>query len=360
MIIRSLDETYIIAEIGQNHNGDINIAKKLIDQLDNYPYDTSTGERLQKANAIKLTKRDLSDELTVEAYNKPYDGPNSFGETYGEHREFLELSYEDHVELGKYIKSRGFEFVETICSLSAMKLLDMIQVDKIKVASRDLTNIPLLTALSERSEPIILSTGMANEKDLYQALEIFRRGKNKEVSVLHCLSEYPARSLNLNLRTITWLQEKVPSRLPGKRVKIGYSDHSIGTFIPVGAVALEAKIIEKHVTLDTSMKGSDHAGSADMSTFRDMVRDIRMLERALGYEWLIRDASVEQTRIKLERSLATKNTIQANAVVALEDLHMISPGSGLKWEDRDLIIGKRAKMDILANTLVTEDMVEDE
>jgi sialic acid synthase len=352
MIQRSLDETYIIAEIGQNHNGDINIAKKLIDQLDNYPYDTSTGERLQKANAIKLTKRDLSDELSAEAYNKPYEGKHSFGKTYGEHREFLELSYEEHVELGHYIRSRGFELVETICSLNAIKLLDMIKVDRIKVASRDLTNIPLLFALSQRPEPIIISTGMADETDLYKALEILRTGINKSVSVLHCVSEYPTKSMNINLRTLTWLQEKVPVRIPNKKVIIGYSDHSIGTHIPTAAVALKAKIIEKHVTLDTSMKGSDHAGSADTGTFREMVRDIRMLERSLGYEWMMRESSVQGSREKLERSLAAKKTINAGQVIELHDLHMISPGTGLKWEHTDSLIGKQAKVEIPANTLL--------
>ena len=143
-LVKSNKEVYIIAEIGQNHNGDINIAKKIINQLDRYPYDEINGNRFNKVNAIKLTKRDLDEELSKEGMEKSYSGKNSFGATYGEHRKFLELTYKQHAKLGEYIKSKGFEFVETLCSVKCLSLLDIVKVDKIKIASRDLTNIPLI------------------------------------------------------------------------------------------------------------------------------------------------------------------------------------------------------------------------
>ena len=275
-LIKSKKETYIIAEIGQNHNGDIKIAKKLIDHIDKYSYDEITGNRFNKASAIKLTKRDLTEELSVEQMRRPYEGPNSFGKTYGEHREFLELSYEEHVELGEYIRSKGFEYVQTFCSVKTLRLLDMTIVDKIKVASRDLTNTPLIEAIANRKEDVILSIGMADKNDLETALNIFRSKNKSNISILHCLSQYPAEYTNLNLNTIKFLLEKYPE------YQIGYSDHSLGTHIPVAATALGASIIEKHVTLDTNMKGSDHIGSADMVTFHQMVHDIRALEFSLG------------------------------------------------------------------------------
>ena len=123
MFKKNKKETYIIAEIGQNHNGDVALAKKLIDQLDRYPYDEITGNRFNKVNAIKLTKRDLSEELSKEGMGRPYITPNSFGATYGEHREYLELSYKEHAELGKYIKSKGFEFIETLCSVKCLEIV---------------------------------------------------------------------------------------------------------------------------------------------------------------------------------------------------------------------------------------------
>ena len=351
MLVRSEKEIYIIAEIGQNHNGDINIAKKIINQLDNFPYDKISKNRFQKVNAIKLTKRDLTEELSRDGMDTPYTGINSFGTTYGIHREFLELSYEQHVELGNYIKSKDFEFIETICSVKCLKLLDMVEVDKIKVASRDLTNIPLIEALSQRHEPVILSTGMADEIDLNNALDIFKRNGKTNISILHCLSQYPAEYNKLNLNTIGYLKENY------KDYTIGYSDHSLGTHIPVVSVALGAEIIEKHVTLDTNMKGTDHKGSANIQTFTKMVHDIRSLEFSLGDYKLQCDPSVKPSKIKLERSLAFKNSKKSGDIITVDDLHMISPGDGYKWCDRDKFIEKRVLVNVESNTLLTKNMI---
>jgi len=346
-LVKSNTETYIIAEIGQNHNGDINIAKKLIDQIDRYTYDEISGDRFNKCNGIKLTKRDLDEELSKEGMERPYTGPNSFGATYGEHREFLELSYEDHAELGNYIKSKGFDFVQTLCSVKTLKLLDMVEVDKIKVASRDLTNIPLIEAIAKRPEDVILSTGMSDEYDLSAVMDIFEANNKKNVSILHCLSQYPSEYKNLNLNTIQWLKEKY-------NYTIGYSDHSLGTHIPVAAVAMGAEIIEKHVTLDTSMKGTDHKGSADMNTFHTMVHDIRSLEFSMG-EWeMKRDDSVSAAKEKLERSLAFNKKLNVGDPIRLEDLHMISPGNGCKWQDKDKFIGKMINRPVDKNTLIED------
>ena len=349
MFKKNKNETYIIAEIGQNHNGDINIAKKIIDQLDRYPYDEITGNRFNKVNAIKLTKRDLSEELSKEGMERPYTGPNSFGSTYGKHREFLELSYKEHIELGKYIKSKGFDFVETLCSIKCLSLLDMVEVDKIKIASRDLTNIPLLKELSKRPEPIILSTGMADKHDLLNALNILDPKKIKDISILHCLSQYPAEYTNLNLNTIKYLNKNYSNLY-----KIGYSDHSLGTHIPVAAVAMGATIIEKHVTLDTKMKGTDHPGSANIETFIKMVHDIRALEFSLGDHTIECNPSVIPAKNKLERSLAFNKDLKKGHIIKEEDLHMISPGDGYKWVDKKLFIGKKLKNNIEYNTLLDE------
>jgi len=347
-LIQNLNETYIIAEIGQNHNGDIDIAKKIIDQLDRYPYDEITGDRFNKVNAIKLTKRDLTEELSKEGMNRPYKGSNSFGLTYGEHREFLELSYEEHVELGQYIKSKGFEFVETLCSVKCLRLLDMVKVDKIKIASRDLTNVPLINSLSKRPEPIILSTGMANEIDLQNALNIFSSNNKTNISILHCLSQYPAEYNNLNLNTIKYLQNRYPQYL------IGYSDHSLGSHIPVAAKAMGAEIIEKHVTLDTKMKGTDHPGSADIETFVKMVHDLRAVEFSLGDQKIECNPSVISAKNKLERSLAFNKDLNKGDIIKEQDLHMISPGDGYKWDDKNLFIGNKLKLNIEYNTLLNE------
>lgn len=158
-------ETYIIGEIGQNHNGSVDIAKLITELVARPVREDTFGIDLKPMNAVKLTKRDLNEELTTTQMNRIYDTPNSFGRTYGEHRAFLELSDEEHFEVYKYAKSLGLEFVETLCAKGCLSLLKLFTPDYLKVASRDLTNLPLLAAMAETKLPIILSTGMAGKKN---------------------------------------------------------------------------------------------------------------------------------------------------------------------------------------------------
>ena len=340
------NEIYVIAEIGQNHNGDINICKKLIDQLVVYSYDEITGERLNTINAIKLTKRDMNEELTNEAMKIEYKGRNSFGKTYGEHREFLELSYEEHCEISDYVRGKGVDFIDTLCSPSTVKLTEMTKIDKIKIASRDLTNIPLLNEIGKTNLDVILSTGMAGKKEIDNALKIIDDGV-RHVSILHCLSQYPAEYSRLNLSSIKKLQQ-----IYGKEHTIGYSDHSIGSHIPLAAVAMGAKIIEKHVTLDRNMKGTDHKGSAEPQEMKELVHNIRTFEKSIGEENIFRDESVTSASDKLERSLALKNNLKKNQIISKDDIYMISPGNGFKWNDIGKFVGKKINKDLEKNTLL--------
>ena len=160
-----MEATYIIGEIGQNHNGSVDIAKLLTELVSRPITEEDFGLALMPIDAVKLTKRDLAEELSSSQMNRPYDTPNSFGKTYGEHRQFLELSDEEHYEVYKYAKSLGLDFVETLCAKGCLSLLRLFTPDRLKVASRDLTNLPLLEALAETRIPIILSTGMAGKKN---------------------------------------------------------------------------------------------------------------------------------------------------------------------------------------------------
>jgi sialic acid synthase SpsE len=158
--------TYIIGEIGQNHNGSIDLAKVIIDLISRPIEEKVFGIELKGMDAVKLTKRDLKQELSASQMNRIYDSPHSFGKTYGEHRAFLELDDEEHFEIYKYSKNKGLEFVETLCAIGCLSIFKYFTPDKLKVASRDLTNIPLLNALAETEVPIILSTGMSGQKEL--------------------------------------------------------------------------------------------------------------------------------------------------------------------------------------------------
>lgn len=338
-------ETYIIGEIGQNHNGSVDIAKLITELVSRPVKEELFGLDLKPINAVKLTKRDLNEELTTTQMNRIYDTPNSFGRTYGEHRAALELSDEEHFEVYKYAKSLGLEFVETLCAKGCLSLLKLFTPDYLKVASRDLTNLPLLEAMAETKLPIILSTGMAGKKELDDALEVITR-YHSDISILHCVSQYPTQPDNLNLNTILYLKEHYP------QYKIGFSDHTIGISAPVVAVGMGAEIIEKHITIDRRMKGTDQAGSLGPDGVNRMVRDIRICEKWLGTKDLYIDKSVAGSKVKLERSIATRRDIKAGEVITENDLHMLSPGDGFKWSQKDEVIGKKLLVDIPKNEVI--------
>lgn len=343
--------TYLIGEIGQNHNGDVEIAKKLIDIVASPVQDKLFGTELKPMNAVKLTKRDLKEELSASAMNKPYTGFHSFGKTYGEHRAFLELSDEEHFELYSYAKSKGLDFVDTLCAKGCLSIFRYFEPDKLKVASRDLTNIPLLAALAETKIPIILSTGMGGKQELDRALDVIT-AYHSDITILHCLSEYPSQYKNINLNTIPYLIEQYPD------YTIGYSDHSIGIMIPVAAVAMGAKVIEKHITLDRKMKGTDHAGALAPDGIYRMVRDIRNLEKSFGEKGMFISDAIKETRVKLERSIASKRAIAKNEIISEADIHLLSPGDGFKWHEKDRVIGKRALQDISKDEIIYHQMIE--
>lgn len=337
--------TYIIGEIGQNHNGSVDIAKLIIDVVSRPVVDKLFGNKLKGMDAVKLTKRDLNQELSASQMAKPYDSPHSFGRTYGEHREFLELTDDEHFEIYKYAKSYGLDFVETLCAKGCLSLLKLFTPDKLKVASRDLTNLPLLSAMAETKIPIILSTGMGGAKEIDNALEVITK-YHSNIGILHCVSEYPTRYENVNLKTIKYLQNNY------SEFTIGYSDHTIGIATPIAAVAMGAEIIEKHITLDRMMKGTDQAGSLAVEGIERMVRDIRNLENSFGREDIFIADSVQTARFKLERSIATIKDLKAGHIICETDLHLLSPGDGLKWDERKKLIGKVISHDIPANEII--------
>lgn len=343
-----MNSTYIIGEIGQNHNGSVDIAKLIVDLVSRPVREEVFNLDLRPMDAVKLTKRDLNEELTDSQMNRPYDSPHSFGKTYGEHRAFLELTDEEHFEVYRHAKSKGLEFVETLCSRGCLSLLKLFTPDRLKVASRDLTNLPLLEAMAETRIPIILSTGMAGTKELDDALEVITR-YHQQISILHCVSQYPTHPDNLNLLTIPYLQKHYG------QYTIGFSDHTIGIAAPVVAVGMGAKIIEKHITIDRRMKGTDQQGSLGPDGVNRMIRDIRIAERWMGREELYQDPAVAAAKIKLERSIATRRMLRPGDVIQESDLHLLSPGDGYKWADRSQVIGRTVGKEIPRNEIIYPD-----
>ncbi len=322
--------TYIIAEIGQNHNGDIRIAKKLIDMA------VSCG-----ANAVKFQKRDIPSELTKEAFNKPYDNPNSFGKTYGEHRMFLEFSEKQHLELKEYANSVGIVYFCTPCDVPSVELLERIGCPFYKVASRDLTNIPLLEKLGTTGKPVIISTGMADLEDIDDAFAALKRGP-ESVIIMQCTSEYPCHLENVNLKAMETLRKKY-------KCIVGLSDHTSGIIVSAAASVMGASLIEKHITLDRTMKGTDQPGSLEYSGLKKLIDYIRGIEIAMGDGEKTVSPATKAAKEKLARSITSKQFIPANTIVTEEMLCLKSPGTGLKWKNRTEIIGKKSLRDIDAD-----------
>ncbi len=344
------NHTYVIGEIGQNHNGSVDLAKLLVEIAARPVKEQLFGLDLKPMDAVKLTKRDLKEELSASQMARPYNSPHSFGKTYGEHRAFLELSDEEHYEVYKYAKSHNLDFVETLCSKGCLTLLKLFTPDRLKVASRDLTNLPLLDLMAETKIPIILSTGMAGKKELDDAINVITK-HHDNISILHCVSQYPTEPKNANLKTITYLQKNYP------QYTVGYSDHTIGISAPIAAVAMGAKIIEKHITIDRNMKGTDQAGSLGIDGIYRMMRDIRIIEMSMGEEDIFIDPSVKAAKEKLERSIATKREIKAGEKITEDDIHLLSPGDGFKWHEKDAVVGKIAKRDIPKDEIIYPDFI---
>jgi 3-deoxy-D-glycero-D-galacto-nononate 9-phosphate synthase len=346
-----MKSTYIIGEIGQNHNGSVDVAKLIIDVASRPVKDDLFGLEHKSMDAVKLTKRDLKAELSASQMERPYNSPHSFGKTYGEHRAFLELSDEQHFELYQYAKAKSMDFVETLCAKGCLSLLKLFTPDRLKVASRDLTNLPLLEAMAETKIPMILSTGMGGTSELDNALDVITR-YHGNISILHCLSEYPSQYKNINLKTILFLKNRYPKYV------IGYSDHSIGISIPLAAVSMGAEVIEKHITLDRKMKGTDQAGSLGLDGIWRMMRDIRNLELAIGEEKMFIHESVIVASHKLERSIASNKLLPLGHTITEADIHLLSPGDGIKWVNRKELLGKKVKQIIPKDEIIYPSLIE--
>jgi sialic acid synthase SpsE len=255
---------FIVAEIGLNHNGRMDTARALIDAA------AKAG-----ADAVKLQKRDAKACLTQAALDAPYTGRNSFGPTYGAHRAALELTGDQWAELREYAVGQGLMFFGSAFDVKSLEVLAKLGLPAIKIPSCDLTHTELLHAALATDLPLILSTGMATEVELDKAVDTLAPARaTRHLAMLHCVSGYPVENPDANLRRMDWLKRYA--------VPVGYSGHEKGIAISVAAVARGATILERHLTLDRTMPGPDHAASLEPVGFTRLVRDVRKVEAALG------------------------------------------------------------------------------
>ncbi len=313
---------YVIAEIGNNHQGRLETAMEMF--------------RVAKecgADAVKLQKRDNRCLYTKASYNKPYDHENSFGKTYGEHREFLEFGWSEYQELMAYGKEIGITVVATAFDIPSAEFLAKLDVPAFKVASGDLKNIPLLTHIASYGKPMVISTGGGTMADVNRAYDAIMP-INQQLGILQCTAGYPAEFDELNLRVITTFRERFPN------ATIGLSSHDNGIAMAIAAFMLGARIVEKHFTFNHTWKGTDHAFSLEPSGFRKLVRDLDRLKVAIG-DGVKRtyDSEVEPI-VKMGKKLVAARDLPAGHTLRREDLAIKSPGDGIQPYEIDKVIGR--------------------
>ena len=332
---------YVIAEIGHNHQGDVELAKRLIDAA-----------KECGVNAVKLQKRSNRTLYTRDFYDQPYDNELSFGHTYGEHREALELGTDDYRELLLHAREAGVALFATAFDFESADLLAELDVPAFKFASGDLTNTPLQRHVAAFGKPMFLSTGGGTLADVQRAVDTILP-LNEQLCVLQCTAAYPAAVEDLNLNVITTLREHFPSLV------IGLSDHQNGIAMAVVAYMLGARVIEKHFTLDHALKGRDHAFSLMPEGMRRLVRDLHRVPAALG-DAEKRPLPIEADPLeKMGKKLVAARELELGHVLAAADLAIKSPADGgLPPYELDRLVGRRLRRPIAVEDFVTFDDVE--
>jgi sialic acid synthase len=332
---------YVIAEVGHNHQGDVALAKQLIDAAKECGVD-----------AVKLQKRANRSLYTREFYEQPYDNELSFGRTYGEHREALELDQDEYRELLRHAREAGVTLFATAFDFESADELAELDVPAFKFASGDLKNTPLQRHVASFGKPMLLSTGGGTLADVERAVETIAP-INEQLAVLQCTAAYPASVEDLNLSVITTLRERFP------HLVVGLSDHQNGIAMALVAYMLGARVIEKHFTLDHALKGRDHAFSLMPEGMRRLVRDLHRVPAALG-DAEKRPLPIEADPLeKMGKKLVAARDLELGHVLAADDIAIKSPADGgLPPYELDRLVGRRLRRPVTFEDFVTFDDVE--
>lgn len=335
-----MKKTIIIAEAGVNHNGDLKNAFKLVDAaveagVDYIKFQTFKADKLVSKNAkkadyqIQNTKNSEDSQLNM--------------------LKKLELSHDDHEKLISYCKEKNINFFSTAFDLDSLEYLKEIGLDLVKIPSGEITNLPYLRKAAKLFNRVIISTGMSTMDDISAAVNVFKReGVAEEmITILHCNTEYPTPMIDVNLKAMLSIGKEFGT-------EIGYSDHTLGIEVPTAAVAMGAKIIEKHFTLDNTWEGPDHAASLEPHELKAMVSAIRNIEKAISGSGVKEPSASEKKNMEIARkSIVAKKDIKKGEVFTEENLTVKRPGSGISPMDWDSVIGKVSKKDFEMDELIS-------
>lgn len=331
-----MNKVFIIAEAGVNHNGSIELAKKLIEK------GAEAGVDAVKFQSFKANKL-----VTVNAEKADYQVANIGKNDENQYvmLKKLELDYDKHQELMDYAKSKGVMFLSSAFDLESIDLLVDLDLSVFKIPSGEITNLPYLRKIAQTNKPVILSTGMATLGEIEAALEVLKNNGTTDVTILHCNTEYPTPMSDVNLTAMNTMKDAF-------KVKVGYSDHTLGIEIPIAAVALGALVIEKHFTLDKTMEGPDHKASLEPDELKQMVKSIRNIEEALGNGVKTPTESERKNKVVARKSIVAKTAICFGEMLSEENLDIKRPGTGISpmlWNE---IIGSKATKDYQTDELI--------
>ena len=332
------NECFIIAEAGVNHNGDLQLAYKLV-------YEASKSG----ANAVKFQTFNADTLVNKSSTRAPYQ-QLSGDSLQHEKLSGLQLTYNEQASIKQYCDTLGIEFISTAYDEQAVTFLKSLGVKRIKIASADIINLPLLESVCESGLPIIQSTGMATLQEVERTYKFLKESKAPSISLLHCVTSYPLDIDQVNMRWINILQNRFDC-------EIGYSDHTLGTTVPIMAVTMGATILEKHFTLDRYMKGPDHYASLEPRDFQNMVSSIRDVEQAFGSTHFGVTDHEKENIIPMRRSLHAAKKIIKGQTIHREDIAVLRPYTGIDPWSMQSVIGSTAKIDIELGTPITWDAI---
>lgn len=339
---RIADDTdcYVIAEIGHNHQGDLEKARQLFQRA-----------KECGVHAVKLQKRDNRSLYTADMYHRPYEHENSFGRTYGDHREFLEFGRDEYRELQALARELDLTFFATAFDQPSADFLAALDMPAYKLASGDIRNLPLLRHVAALQKPVVFSTGGAGMDEIERAYDTIA-AINPRVAMLQCTASYPTEPEDMHLGVIPTLRQRFPSAV------VGLSDHSNGIAMSVVSYMLGSRIIEKHFTLNHAWKGTDHALSLEPIGMQKMVRDLQRARIAIG-DGLKRPLPIEASAIvKMGKKIVAVRALPAGHVLTAEDLAIKSPGDGLPPTELDRVVGRRLLQGVESDTSLTLEVLD--
>jgi N,N'-diacetyllegionaminate synthase len=327
---------YIIAEVGSNHNGDMDLCRRLIDAA------AAAG-----AQAVKFQSWTDTSLIAEEEYarNTEYSDKKKH---FGSLREMVtayQLTADQHREAHAHCRARGIAFCSSVFSVEEADLLETLDVPFFKIASMDVVHLPLLKYVASKQRPVVISTGMATLAEIEQAVETVRAQGNEQIVLLHCISIYPPEYDTIHLRNMATMQEAFD-------VPVGFSDHSLGTAIPLAAIAIGACVIEKHFTLDQEMAGWDHAISANPEQLRTIAVEGKNIFSALGEHRRVVSVAEMEKRKKFRRSLVARRKLDKDHMLTESDLDAKRPGTGIAPNEIGHVVGRRLTSDVAADQVL--------